>query len=1027
MKKKYLIFIGFAFATYLKPLYGQELKHLSSFETGTTASAEVVAYDKETKKAVFISTNDNSIKLIDINNPSSPFQDKSISLSLYGAGPNSIAVNNSVIAVAVEDSVKTNNGRVIFFDMNGQYIHQVEVGSLPDMLTFSPDGTKIVVANEGEPNADYSIDPLGTVSVIDIANGIKNASVSTLDFSKYNTKKEYLKNKGVRIFGNNGLSSVAQDMEPEYVAFTPDGKKAYINCQENNAFAVVDLTTNTIIDILPLGYKNHYLGAPKLKNYTLNEVVPNWPVLGTPVYGGGKPSVYLGGFSGLYFDKKASTESNYVFYTIPDRGPNDEPVTANTVNPASTKNLRPYKLPNYQGRIVKFTLNKLTGAISLDDQILLTRKDGITPITGLGNIAGFDEVPVTYTDSLTDFKQVDYTDNKGIKYHQLAYDELGGDFEGILKDKIGNFWACDENRPAIYQFDQTGKLIERFVPKGTSLLGKTQMPEGTYGKETLPSVYSKRWDNRGFEAIAYDDTNNVIYAFIQSPMHNPKSLTSDVIRILGIDAQTGDPVSEFVYLLERNKETGMAKSRIDKIGDAVYKGNGKFLIIERDSEGPGVIDGKKYIFEIDLNFATNILNNPISQRNGSDLTKTLEEMTADELIAENISPVHKHKVLNLPSIGYQSSDKPEGITLLPNDEIAVLNDNDFGIAGAGLTDNSVLGIISFEKNYGFDGSDKDGKTEIKQQKTLGMYLPDAISSFEANGNTYFISANEGDSRDYAGYSEEKRVKDLMLNANYYPEAATLQLEANLGRLKTTTSLGDYNKDGVYEQIYSFGARSFSIFDQYGNIFFDSGNDFEQKTLENEPALYNEDGGKKDGRSDDKGVEPEAITTAEFGDRKYAFIGFERQSAIVMYDITNPMSPEFITYYSNRTVSNGVVSGDVSPEIIKFIPAIESPNGQNMLLVGYEVSGSMGIIQVGETEVLSISEEVKNSNFQIYPNPLVNSDFLNFNSSLSGKIFDINGKQISTFENTNKVNVKDFEKGIYIIKTDLNGTKRFLKM
>ncbi|AOW17021.1 hypothetical protein LPB03_05880 [Polaribacter vadi] len=992
-----------------------ELKHVSSYQTNTEGVAETVAYDVTNQRAVFTSSENNNLTFVDISTPATPTFFTSVDLSTYGGGPNSIAIHSNIIAVAVEANTKQNPGKVVFFDLSGTYINEVTVGSLPDMLTFTPDGSKILVANEGEPNDDYSVDPEGSISVIDVSSGAANATVTSINFNSYDDKKESLKNKGIRIFGNNGTATVSQDLEPEFITVIEDGTKAYVNCQEANALVVLDLTNNTILDILPLGYKNHMLGTPSVTSYTLNELVANWPALGAPAYDGGQPVVNLGGFSGLYFDDVNSTDTDYIFYAIPDRGPNDSPVSIADVTPAPTKNLRPFKLPNYQGRIAKFTLNKANGTVTLDDQIMLTRKDGTTPITGKGNIPGYDEVPVTYTDANTAYTNVDYT-NGTEEYHALPFDEYGGDFEGILIDKDGNFWMCDEYRPAIYKFDNTGKLIERFVSEGASLLGTTNMPTGTYGAETLPEVYNKRRANRGFEAIAYDKDNHIIYAFIQSPLYNPSSGTkdnSDVIRILGVDANNGNPVREYVYLLERNKDAGFSSSRVDKIGDAVFTENGKFLVIERDSEGPTIAHGKKYVFEIDINYATNILNTTFTG-------KELEELTADEIAAQSIIPVHKNKVVNLPTVGYQGSDKAEGIALLPNNEIAVLNDNDFGLAGAGVTDNSVLGIISFANDYGFDASNKDDKINIREHPTLGMFMPDAISSYNVNGLNYIVTANEGDSRDYDGYSEEERVKDLTLNTTYYPEAATLQEDENLGRLKTTTANGDYNNDGEYEQIYSYGARSFSIFDEYGNLVFDSANQFGLKIAEEEASLFNQDEEELDGRSDDRGSEPEAIAIGTIEGRTFAFIGLERQSSILMYDITDPKDVEFITYYKGN-----VTSKDVAPEIIKFIAASESPNGKNLLLVGYEVSGSMGILEIDD-DALSISEEVADNNFKIYPNPVLNKN-LKFNKTISGVIYNTNGQEIKRFENKEAINVSEFNAGIYIIKTINNGVKRFIKL
>ncbi|MCB0586075.1 MAG: esterase-like activity of phytase family protein, partial [Phaeodactylibacter sp.] len=526
----------------------------------------------------------------------------------------------------VQADPKTDPGKVVFFDADGNYLHQVTVGALPDMIAFSPDGAKVLTANEGEPNNDYTIDPLGSVSVVDVSGEITSATVQTITFESYNDKKIHLQNKGIRIFGNNGLASVAEDMEPEYIAFSPDGLYAYVNCQENNGLAVLDLETLEIADIFSLGYKAHQSGRPKLESFIVNELAAGWPELGAPVYDGGQDPVMLGGFSGMYYDPTQSTVNSYVFYVVPDRGPNDDTFGRNNVTPPAPQNLRPFKLPDYQGRIVKFTINRQTGAVTLNDQVLLYRQDGVTPISGKGNIPGFDEVPVTYTDPNTPYTNVDFVDNdSGEELHQLPYDEFGGDFEGILRDKEGNFWMCDEYRPALYKFQPNGVLIERFVPEGTSLLGTTPQPAGTYGAETLPAVYAKRRANRGFEAIAYNPETNVVYAFIQSPIENPDNSVrnnTDVIRILGVDAEDGTPVEEYVYLLERNQYAGLAASRVDKIGDAVFIGNDKFLVLERDSEGPGVSEGKKYVFEVDLKGARNIIDTELSKRNGF----TLEEV-----------------------------------------------------------------------------------------------------------------------------------------------------------------------------------------------------------------------------------------------------------------------------------------------------------------------------------------------------------------------------------------------------------------
>ena len=1015
-----------AFSLSAQPL--DELIHLTSYESGMPDAAEVVAYDFVTKKAFFTSAAANTLTIVDIEDPSDPILEFNVDLSDFGAAPNSVSVLGGIVCVAMEMDPKTDPGSVLIFDTDGFFIDSVTTGSLPDMLTFSSDYNIVAVANEGEPNDDYSIDPEGSVTIIDFSGGIFEPERFQIKFDAWNDRKVHLQNKGVRLFGNNGNSTVAQDLEPEYCAFSPDGALLYVNCQENNAVVVIDVATKEVLDIFPLGYKDHELGAPEVEPYVLNEEIDNWPELGTPVYDGGQDPVLLGGFSGLWAEFNEDEES-LTFYSVPDRGPNDGAVNRNDVEPPSNQNLRPFKLPEYQGRIIEFKGDENQN-FTITREILLTRKDGVTPISGRGNVPGFDEVPVTYQDESTDYPNTDFTDNEGETYHQLDYDEYGGDFEGVLIDRDGYFWLCDEYRPSVYKFDSNGVLQERYVPEGTSLLGDIPQPVGTYGAETLPPVYAKRWANRGFEGIAYDSVSHTIYAFIQSPMFNPDNSTrnnSDVIRILGISADDGAPVSEYVYLLERNQFSGLSTSRVDKIGDSYYAGNGIFYVLERDSELPEVSEGKKYVFKADLTGATNILGTAISMADGSDTSVlTLEQHSADELLEAGVQAVHKTKMLNLPSLGYKSSDKPEGLVYLEDEDvILVLNDNDFGLAGAGVTDSSVLGVIVFDFNYDFDASNEDGVILFNNWPTLGMYQPDAIGVYSSGGKNYIVTANEGDARDYDGYSEEDRVKDLILDEGRYPDAESLQEDENLGRLKTTTARGDYDGDGDVDQIYSYGARSVSIWDEYGNQVWDSGNEFGTITASEEADLFNEDEGEFDGRSDDKGVEPEALAIGEVNGYTYAFVGLERQSAILVYDITDPYEPFFVTYYQNRTVDT-VITGDVAPETISFLSEDISPNGMPMLLVGYEVSGTMGIILIDD--IVSISEELNSSKaqFEVYPNP-VSADELRFDQVLSGDLIRANGEVIRSFKNQSALDLSDLSEGMYLIRTEDKGVRKIVRL
>lgn len=113
----------------------------------------------------------------------------------------------------------------------------VEVGYLPDMLIFTPDGRRILVANEGERVG--IADPEGSVSIIDVGRGIEKANVKTVSFRSYNDRRAELLAEGVRIFPD--AATVAQDFEPEYISVSADGKTAWVTLQENNSIAILQI------------------------------------------------------------------------------------------------------------------------------------------------------------------------------------------------------------------------------------------------------------------------------------------------------------------------------------------------------------------------------------------------------------------------------------------------------------------------------------------------------------------------------------------------------------------------------------------------------------------------------------------------------------------------------------------------------------------------------------------------------------------------------------------------------------------
>lgn len=577
---------------------------------------EITAYHAPSKRLYSINGLDNQVIVIDLTNPSAPAQltSSTIDISTYGASPNSIAVYGDILAVAVEATVKQDAGSVVFFNAtNGTYLNDLEVGALPDMLTFTPNGQKVVVCNEGEPNLDYNNDPEGTISIIDISTGVANASVASLDFNAYDSRIAVLNADGIRIAGLN--SSVSQDMEPEYAVVSNDSKTAWVVCQENNAIVIVDIENEEILDIRPLGFKDHSI-------------------------------------------------------------------------------------------------------------------------------------------------------------------------EGNGLDASDRFGASPSN-------------------------------------------------------------------------------------------------------------------------------------------------------------AINITTWPIR----------------------------------------------------------------------------------------------------------GLFMPDGMSTMRYMNRTYILTANEGDARDYAagssGFIDEQRIgsASITLDAGVFPNASTLKQTANLGRLNMINTNGDLDDDGDFDIIYTYGARSFSIWDSTITRVYDSGDEFEQYLADAYPTNFNANhngpNNQMGNRSDNKGPEPEAVVTAVIGDSTYAFIGLERQSGIMVYNVTNPFEPYFIDYVTTRNFAENPVNstgtgtptgGDLGPEGLLIIPKTSSPGSKALLIVSYEVSGTVGVYEITEPAPLttSIFGAASIDGWYAYPNP-ANGETITMSRAAQVNVYSAVGELVmSTSSSVEQLNVSGLAKGVYIIRNTEGETIKFVK-
>ncbi|MGB5776851.1 MAG: choice-of-anchor I family protein [Sedimenticolaceae bacterium] len=298
------------------------------------------------------------------------------------------------------------------------------------------------------------------------------------------------------------------------------------------------------------------------------------------------------------------------------------------------------------------------------------------------------------------------------------------------------------------------------------------------------------------------------------------------------------------------------------------------------------------------------------------------------------------------------------------------------LVGLGSKDHS-------QEENALDASNRDDKINIQPWPVNGLFMPDSIVAYRTRGKTYLVTANEGDGREYIYetesaaecktpdgspvyefddgecivYLDEERIKDLSLDPTAFPDAAYLQEDKNLGRLKAVATEGDTDGDGDYDQLYSFGARSITVWDAETFVGYDTGSTIEDVTATLFPDDFNstnDENGSFDSRSDDKGPEPEtAIVGKAFG-RQYAFVGLERVGGVMIFDVTEPEKAiRYVDYVNNRDFAVEDVEssevGDLGPEGLFYIKADDSPIDEPLLVVGNEVSGTTSIYQVKKSD------------------------------------------------------------------------------
>lgn len=257
-----------------------------------------------------------------------------------------------------------------------------------------------------------------------------------------------------------------------------------------------------------------------------------------------------------------------------------------------------------------------------------------------------------------------------------------------------------------------------------------------------------------------------------------------------------------------------------------------------------------------------------------------------------------------------------------------------------------------------DTSDRDsGAGPRTYENVVAASQPDAIAGFKVGSGDYFLTANEGDAREYTCLNDDLRASALKIDSRRFPEWKTLSGSAALGRAKVNPNNGDKDGDGDIDTINLRGSNSMTMY-RNGIAIWDSADLLDQIQIQafgvaningshswsSDKSVVNYVG---QDRSDDKGAEPEGVAVGMVGDRRIAVLGLERMSALAVFDITQPSNPIFQEWIQ-MLPAKATPAKDVrhwSPEGVVFVPADKSPSGKALIITSYELSGSLSIHQI----------------------------------------------------------------------------------
>ncbi len=341
------------------------------------------------------------------------------------------------------------------------------------------------------------------------------------------------------------------------------------------------------------------------------------------------------------------------------------------------------------------------------------------------------------------------------------------------------------------------------------------------------------------------------------------------------------------------------------------------------------------------------VENTLSQKNTNIQTITFEDFNNTKIEGASFS---------FPGASFTEAIQPETIALYPNQNKAIISlQANNAIAILDLNKKEITQIIGLGYkswfNQKIDISDQDGKINLQTWPIYSLYQPDGLAVYkDKKENVYWVTANEGKMHNYKGYISGERVHNLMLDYKAFPKSRRFQDMDQLGRLKVNVKLGDEDGDGDYDALYTFGARSISIWSETGERIWDSGSMIEEFLAQKRGKNgfnASHDNNIFDQRSDDKGAEPENIILIRLNNRIYAFVGLERDSSIMIFDITTPETSFIAGYATTRNFKDSSLSKhqDLGVEGLLYIPAKDSPNKKPLLITCNEISSTTRLYEI----------------------------------------------------------------------------------